>query len=160
MKLGSLLGMDDQTPVTGFAIDHRKVAPGTIFGAFEGAKVNGEDFIEAAIAAGAVAVVARPGVRVEGAVHISNDEPRRSFALLAAKFFQPFPDICVAVTGTNGKTTVSTLIYQIFEMLEYHLDKPLAANLAHYLQSEDKFFQRSCSVEFLPLNHQAYVSLS
>ena len=46
--------------VTGFAIDHRKVAPGTVFGAFEGAAVNGEDFIPAAIAAGAVAVVARP----------------------------------------------------------------------------------------------------
>ena len=40
--------------VTGFAIDHRKVAPGNIFGAFVGEKFNGEDFIEAAIAAGAV----------------------------------------------------------------------------------------------------------
>jgi UDP-N-acetylmuramoyl-L-alanyl-D-glutamate--2,6-diaminopimelate ligase len=120
MKLGSLLGTDDQTPVTGFAIDHRKVAPGTIFGAFEGAKVNGEDYIEAAIAAGAVAVVARPGVRVEGAVHISSDEPRRSFALLAAKFFQPFPDICVAVTGTNGKTSTVEMTRQLWRMTGHH----------------------------------------
>ena len=37
--------------VTGFAIDNRKVAPGTVFGAFEGARFNGEDFIPAAIAA-------------------------------------------------------------------------------------------------------------
>ena len=46
--------------VTGFAIDHRKVAPGTIFGAFRGARFNGEDFIQAAVADGALAVVARP----------------------------------------------------------------------------------------------------
>ncbi|MFM8542872.1 MAG: Mur ligase family protein, partial [Chakrabartia sp.] len=120
MKLGSLLGTDDQTPVTGFAIDHRKVAPGTIFGAFEGAKVNGEDFIEAAIAAGAVAIVARPGVRVEGAVHIASDEPRRSFALLAAQFFQPFPDICVAVTGTTGKTSTVEMTRQLWRMTGHH----------------------------------------
>ena len=120
MKLGSLLGTDDQTPVTGFAIDHRKVAPGTIFGAFEGAKVNGEDFIEAAIAAGAVAIVARPGVRVEGAVHIASDAPRRRFALLAAQFFQPFPEICVAVTGTNGKTSTVEMTRQLWRMTGHH----------------------------------------
>ena len=39
--------------VTGFAIDHRKVAPGTIFGAFRGSARNGEDYIAAAVAAGA-----------------------------------------------------------------------------------------------------------
>ena len=48
-----------EATVTAFAIDHRKVAPGTVFGAFPGARVNGEDFIDAAIAAGAIAVVAR-----------------------------------------------------------------------------------------------------
>ena len=53
-------------PVTGFAIDNRKVAPGTVFGAFQGAAANGEDFIPAAIAAGAIAVVARPEAKVEG----------------------------------------------------------------------------------------------
>ena len=46
--------------VTGFAIDHRKVAPGTIFGAFRGANFNGENFIADAIRAGAIAVVSRP----------------------------------------------------------------------------------------------------
>ena len=116
MKLGVLLGTDDARPVTGFAIDHRKVAPGTVFGAFAGARVNGEDFIEAAIAAGAIAVVARPEARVEGAVHIPSTEPRRTFALLAAKFFAPFPDICVAVTGTNGKTSTVEMTRQLWRM--------------------------------------------
>lgn len=120
MKLGTLLGTDDPTPVTGFAIDHRKVAPGTIFGAFPGAKVNGEDFIEAAIAAGAIAVVARPEASISGALHIASDEPRRRFALLAARFFEPFPDIAVAVTGTNGKTSTVEMARQLWRMAGHH----------------------------------------
>jgi UDP-N-acetylmuramoyl-L-alanyl-D-glutamate--2,6-diaminopimelate ligase len=102
--------------VTGFAIDNRKVAQGAVFGAFEGARVNGEDYIPAAIAAGAVAVVARPGARVEGAVHIKSDEPRRLFAQIAARFYAPYPDTVVAVTGTNGKTSTVELTRQLWRM--------------------------------------------
>jgi len=105
------------TPVTGFAIDHRKVAPGNVFGAFRGARVNGEDFIPAAVAAGAVAVVALPGAKVEGAVHIADAEPRRLFAQLAARYFAPFPETVVAVTGTNGKTSTVELTRQLWRML-------------------------------------------
>lgn len=116
MRLGTLTGTEDMTPVTGFAIDHRKVAPGTIFGAFEGAKFNGEDYIEAAIAAGAVAIVARPQAKVSGAVHIAEDDPRRAFALIAARYFAPFPQTVVAVTGTNGKTSTVELTRQLWHM--------------------------------------------
>jgi UDP-N-acetylmuramoyl-L-alanyl-D-glutamate--2,6-diaminopimelate ligase len=120
MRLGTLLGTDAPQEVTGFAIDHRKVAPGTIFGAFRGGRFNGEDFIPAAIAAGAVAVVTCPGVAVEGAVPIIADEPRRAFALLAAKFFGPFPAVTVAVTGTNGKTSTVELTRQLWRMAGHH----------------------------------------
>ncbi len=102
--------------VIGFAIDNRKVAPGTVFGAFAGAQVNGEDFIPAAIAAGAVAVVARPEARVEGAVHIADANPRRLFAHLAAPFFAPVPETVVAVTGTNGKTSTVEMTRQLWRM--------------------------------------------
>ena len=102
--------------VTGFAIDNRKVAPGTVFGAFQGTKVNGEDFIPAAIEAGAIAVVARPEARVEGAIHIAQPEPRKAFARLAAQFFTPVPDHIVAVTGTNGKTSCVEMTRQIWRM--------------------------------------------
>jgi len=102
--------------VTGFAIDHRKVAPGTVFGAFRGAKFNGEDFIPAAVAAGAVAVVARPEAQVDGALHIADAEPRRAFARLAARFFIPAPETIVAVTGTNGKTSTVELARQLWRM--------------------------------------------
>jgi UDP-N-acetylmuramoyl-L-alanyl-D-glutamate--2,6-diaminopimelate ligase len=105
-----------EVTVTGFAIDHRKVAPGTVFGAFEGAAVNGEDFIRPAIAAGAIAVVARPEARVEGVLHIADVTPRRAFAHLAAGFFSPVPATIVAVTGTNGKTSCVEMTRQIWRM--------------------------------------------
>lgn len=120
MKLGALTGGDDGQTVTGFAIDHRKVAPGTVFGAFEGMRVNGEDFIDAAIAGGAIAVVARAAVPVTGALHIAADNPRATFAALAAKFFAPFPGTAVAVTGTNGKTSTVEMTRQIWRMLGHH----------------------------------------
>ena len=104
------------TTVTGFAIDNRKVAPGNVFGAFVGAAVNGEDFIPAAIKAGAVAVVARPEARVEGALHIADANPRRAFARLAAGFYQPVPAHIVAVTGTNGKTSCVEMTRQLWRM--------------------------------------------
>ena len=119
MKLSALIGCDAPGEVTGFAIDHRKVAPGTVFGAFRGARFNGEDFIPAAVATGAVAVVTRNGVSVEGALPLYADEPRRRFALLAGKFFAPFPATTVAVTGTNGKTSTVELTRQLWRMAGY-----------------------------------------
>ncbi|MEL7217054.1 MAG: UDP-N-acetylmuramoyl-L-alanyl-D-glutamate--2,6-diaminopimelate ligase, partial [Pseudomonadota bacterium] len=123
MKLAGLaeragVGCPDagETSVTGFAIDHRKVAPGTVFGAFRGAKFNAEDFIPAAVDAGAIAVVARPGVTVDGAIHIASEEPRQTFAVLAAQFFTPVPGTLVAVTGTNGKTSTAEMTRQIWRM--------------------------------------------
>lgn len=106
--------------VTGFAIDHRKVADGTIFGAFRGAKFNGEDFIADAIAAGALAVVALPDATVLGALHIVSDNPRKTFAQIAAKFFAPFPKSIAAVTGTNGKTSTAELSRQLWRMAGYN----------------------------------------
>lgn len=120
MRLGALIGDSAGTaadaPVTGLAIDHRKVAPGSIFGAFRGARFNGEDYIAAAVASGAIAVVARPEAVVTGAVHITDAEPRRAFARIAARFFDRFPATCVAVTGTNGKTSTVELTRQLWRM--------------------------------------------
>ncbi|MFM6933570.1 MAG: UDP-N-acetylmuramoyl-L-alanyl-D-glutamate--2,6-diaminopimelate ligase [Novosphingobium sp.] len=123
MKLGAIaqaagiaLPSGADLTVTGFAIDNRKVAQGCVFGAFQGAAVNGEDFIPAAVQAGAVAVVARPEAKVDGAVHIADANPRRAFARLAAQFFTPVPETVVAVTGTNGKTSCVEMTRQIWRM--------------------------------------------
>ena len=125
MRLSDLMqGMDKveagDVDVTGFAIDNRKVAPGNVFGAFVGATVNGEDFIEQAVKAGAVAVVARPQARADieaaGAIALVDENPRRAFARLAAPFFAPLPETVVAVTGTNGKTSTVEMLRQIWRM--------------------------------------------
>jgi UDP-N-acetylmuramoyl-L-alanyl-D-glutamate--2,6-diaminopimelate ligase len=113
---GLALPGEDDRDVTGFAIDNRKVAPGNVFGAFEGLTFNGEQFIPAAVAAGASAVVARPGAKVEGTAHIADPLPRRAFARLAAAFYAPFPETVVAVTGTNGKTSCVEMVRQIWRM--------------------------------------------
>ena len=116
MNLRDLAGVDSDSEVTGFAIDHRKVAKGSIFGAFKGAVFNGEDFIDQAVERGAVAVVARPEAPVPTVPLLSAPEPRRLFAEIASKFFGPYPETVVAVTGTNGKTSTVEMTRQLWRM--------------------------------------------
>ncbi len=124
MRLGNLLagieGDAAEREVTGFAIDHRKIAKGTIFGAFKGASFNGEDFIGDAIAAGAVAIIASDTAQAEGVTIIKSDNPRKTFAHLAAKFFSPMPQNIAAITGTNGKTSTAELTRQFWRMAGHH----------------------------------------
>jgi UDP-N-acetylmuramoyl-L-alanyl-D-glutamate--2,6-diaminopimelate ligase len=116
VRLRDIADVDSDSEVTGFAIDHRKVAAGSVFGAFKGAVFNGEDFISAAVDRGAVAVVARPQAEVQRVPHLADAEPRRLFAELAGRYFAPYPDRIVAVTGTNGKTSTVEMTRQIWRM--------------------------------------------
>ncbi len=102
--------------VTGLACDSRTVKPGDLFFALSGSRADGLRFVPEAIARGAVAVVseqpAPPGtVQVP---FIRDHNPRRTLALAAARFFGIQPDHCVAVTGTNGKTSVTAFVRQIW----------------------------------------------
>jgi UDP-N-acetylmuramoyl-L-alanyl-D-glutamate--2,6-diaminopimelate ligase len=116
VRLRDLADVDSDSEVTGFAIDHREVARGSVFGAFKGARFNGEDFIGDAVERGAVAVVARPAASASVPV-LTDNEPRQLFAQLAAKFYAPFPETVVAVTGTNGKTSTVEMTRQLWRML-------------------------------------------
>jgi UDP-N-acetylmuramoyl-L-alanyl-D-glutamate--2,6-diaminopimelate ligase len=116
VKLRDIAEIDSDSEVTGFAIDHRKVARGSVFGAFRGAVFNGEDFVPQAVERGAVAVVARPEVNVAQVPHLADPEPRKLFAELAARFYAPYPNTVVAVTGTNGKTSTVEMTRQIWRM--------------------------------------------
>jgi UDP-N-acetylmuramoyl-L-alanyl-D-glutamate--2,6-diaminopimelate ligase len=119
MRLCDLVGIESAIEITGAAIDSRKVTKGSVFGAFPGSVHNGEDYIASAIERGAVAVVARPQARIDGAVHLADPEPRRLFARLAAKLLAPYPDTIVAVTGTNGKTSTVEMARQLWRMAGY-----------------------------------------
>lgn len=101
--------------VSGLAIDNRQVQPGYLFIARPGASVDGHDFIPDAIRRGAVAVVGQKEMPALSVPYIRVSDSRRSVTHLAAAFYgHPGRKLTViGVTGTDGKTTTSNLLYQI-----------------------------------------------
>jgi UDP-N-acetylmuramoyl-L-alanyl-D-glutamate--2,6-diaminopimelate ligase len=106
--------------VAGISADSRSVRPGDLFVAVTGAKEDGLCFVDAALAAGAVAVMAQrppPGPLPEQTAFIKVGNVRRALALAAAQFFPRQPEVTVAVTGTSGKTSVAAFTRQIWSAL-------------------------------------------
>jgi len=100
--------------IEGVTADSRKVEQGYLFAALPGAKADGKAFVPAALARGAAAVLASEHMPGLSAPVIKVGDPRRAYALAAAAFHGAQPAVCVAVTGTNGKTSVATFCRQIF----------------------------------------------
>ncbi|MBS0295639.1 MAG: UDP-N-acetylmuramoyl-L-alanyl-D-glutamate--2,6-diaminopimelate ligase [Proteobacteria bacterium] len=104
--------------ITGVTADSRKVASGVLFAALPGARADGRAFIPQAIAQGAAAVLAPEDTPAEAApVLVRSGDVRRAYALAAKAFYGAQPKTCVAVTGTNGKTSVATFCHQIWTKL-------------------------------------------
>ncbi|MBL0935310.1 MAG: UDP-N-acetylmuramoyl-L-alanyl-D-glutamate--2,6-diaminopimelate ligase [Rhizobiaceae bacterium] len=101
--------------VKGFALDSRKVEPGYVFAAFDGAKTSGAKFVSDAVARGATAILAARGTEVPAGVPLlETADPRRSLSLALAAFYGAQPQTMVAVTGTAGKTSVASFARQIW----------------------------------------------
>ena len=115
---GTPMAMED-LQVTGLTADSRGVRPGYLFAALPGTRVDGRQYIADAVARGAVAVLAPTGTRlppdIRGVRLITDDRPRRRFALMAAARFRRQPAVVAAVTGTNGKTSAVHFTRQIWE---------------------------------------------
>src|SRR5262249_35096614 len=108
----------EATDVTGLAVDSRAVAPGDLFFALAGSKTDGSRFIDAAIAAGAVAIAGDHPPQGEYRVpFVATPNPRRALALAAAAFYPLQPPTIAAVTGTSGKTSVAAFTRQIWQQL-------------------------------------------
>jgi UDP-N-acetylmuramoyl-L-alanyl-D-glutamate--2,6-diaminopimelate ligase len=107
--------------IVGITADSRQVRPGYLFAALPGFRRDGRDFIDQAIARGAVAVLAPAGTPVARGGRplavVTDDNPRRRLALLSARFHGRQPDTIAAVTGTNGKTSVASFTRQIWAAL-------------------------------------------
>ena len=106
--------------VTGLAVDNRKVRPGDLFAALPGTATHGARFAADALARGAVAVLTdRAGAAIlpEGTAAIVVEDPRAALAFAAALMAGAQPEIMVAVTGTNGKTSVASFTRQLWEAL-------------------------------------------
>ncbi|MFY0611055.1 MAG: UDP-N-acetylmuramoyl-L-alanyl-D-glutamate--2,6-diaminopimelate ligase [Hyphomicrobiaceae bacterium] len=126
MKLDALLvdildapAIADQIEITSVTADSRYVAPGSLFAALPGNRLDGSRFVPDAISAGAAAVLTgmTSNVGVSDVPVIRADDPRRVLALLAARFYARQPENIVAVTGTSGKSSVADFVRQIFSAL-------------------------------------------
>ena len=104
--------------ITGVTADSRQVAKGALFAALPGSQADGRSFIAQAIARGAAAVLAPEDTPAELApVLVRSGDVRRAYALAARAFWGAQPQVCVAVTGTNGKTSVATFCRQLWTAL-------------------------------------------
>jgi UDP-N-acetylmuramoyl-L-alanyl-D-glutamate--2,6-diaminopimelate ligase len=106
------------------AFDSREVESGTVFVAIKGTQVDGHDFIQKAIELGAVAIVCEvlPSEIQEDVTYVQVKSSHQALALLAANFYDnPSEQIkLIGITGTNGKTTCTTLLHNLFTSLGYH----------------------------------------
>lgn len=110
-------------PIHKIEFDSRKVEENDVFVAIRGTVSNGHDFIEKAINLGATAIVcdALPQVIVTGVTYIQVKDTNTALAYLATNYYgNPSQNLkLVGITGTNGKTTIASLLYQLFQKAGY-----------------------------------------
>ena len=111
---------DSATVVTGITLSSNSVQEGDLFVALPGEKTHGAEYAKDAIARGAIAVLTDEvgAAKVSGVPVIVSSNPRRAAGVISAWFYsEPMRDLySVGVTGTNGKTTVTTLLHQIMTL--------------------------------------------
>ena len=124
-----LMAVGGENPIlNSIEVDSRRVKKGTLFAAMPGSVVHGASFVEKAIEQGATAILtdadgaqlAGNAVRAAGVALVVSEQPREALARTAALWFGGQPKTMIAVTGTNGKTSVSTFVRQIW--IEMGLD--------------------------------------
>ncbi len=121
-----LVSESGATPtLTGLSVDSRAVKPGHLFAALPGSAVHGGEFIKYALRMGAAAVltdaeganIAKDELAASEAALVISPDPRLALARAAARWFGAQPETMIAVTGTNGKTSVASFTRQIWEGL-------------------------------------------
>lgn len=106
--------------IEGLTEDSRRVEEGWLFAAFPGTKVDGRRFVEDAVRNGAVAVLSSDRLALPAGHQVAlveAENPRRTLAQMAARFYGRQPETIVAVTGTNGKTSTAWFTQQLWEAL-------------------------------------------
>jgi UDP-N-acetylmuramoyl-L-alanyl-D-glutamate--2,6-diaminopimelate ligase len=105
--------------VAGLTADSREVRPGFLFAALPGTRADGSAFVAQALGKGAAAILApTAAILPEVAVPVlRHDSPRKALALMAARFYGGQPCTAVAITGTNGKTSVAAFVREIWDRL-------------------------------------------
>jgi UDP-N-acetylmuramoyl-L-alanyl-D-glutamate--2,6-diaminopimelate ligase len=123
VPLVQTIGSTDRE-IASLQLDSRKVQPGDLFIAVRGNQADGHLFIPTAIAAGAIAIVCEeiPPITPEGITFLLVQNAGEALGLMAHHFYgDPSNELSlVGVTGTNGKTTIATLLFKLFSALGYH----------------------------------------
>lgn len=126
----------DSTEVTGVEMDSRLVKEGTLFVAVRGTQTDGHDYIGKAVEAGARVIVqsdALPDAAESGVVYVQVADTEDAVGKIATQFYgDPSRQLrLVGVTGTNGKTTIATVLYQLFKGLGYKVG--LCSTVCNYV---------------------------
>ena len=146
MKLSELLKKvevlnslgDADVDITGVNIDSRRIEKGHLFVAIPGTQTDGHKFIPKAIEQGAVAVLCEylPNTRVPGITYIAVESTEDAVGKVATTFYgDPSSKLkLVGVTGTNGKTTIATLLYNMFRKFGHKCG--LLSTVCNYIEDE------------------------
>ena len=129
---------NSEVEITGVNIDSRRIAKGHLFVAMRGTQVDGHKFIGKAIDQGAVAVLCEemPDQLCEGVTYIQVDSTEDAVGRVATVFYgEPSKKLkLVGVTGTNGKTTIATLLYNMFRKMGHRCG--LLSTVCNYIEDE------------------------
>lgn len=146
MKLGELLKKIQvirtvgpcEADITGVHIDSRRVEDGHLFIAVKGSRADGHAYIPAAIRNGAIAILCEeiPEEKVENTIYIQVPDSEDAAGKVATAFYgDPTSGIeLIGVTGTNGKTTIATLLYEMFRKFGYKTG--LISTVCNYIDGE------------------------
>lgn len=137
IKTVNIIGSTD-IDLTGINIDSRRIKAGHLFVAMKGTQVDGHRFIEKAIELGAIAVLLEdmPDSLHEGVTYIQVASTEDAVGKVATLFYgNPSSKLkLVGVTGTNGKTTIATLLYKMFRKFGYKVG--LLSTVCNYIDDE------------------------
>lgn len=107
--------------IKGIHLDSRKINKGDVFVAIKGLALDGHDFIELAIQKGAVVIVTERSEVYEGVTTVQTEDSSRLLGYMASAYYNhPSRQLkLIGVTGTNGKTTITTMLFDLFQELGY-----------------------------------------
>ena len=127
-----------EVEITGVNIDSRRIEPGHLFVAIPGTQTDGHRFIGKAVELGAVAVLCEnlPEERAENVTYVTIESTENNVGEVATQFYgDPSRKLkLVGVTGTNGKTTIATLLYNMFRKFGYKCG--LLSTVCNYIEDE------------------------
>jgi UDP-N-acetylmuramoyl-L-alanyl-D-glutamate--2,6-diaminopimelate ligase len=127
------------TSISSIVFDSRKVEKGCLFVAVKGTKSDGHDFIAGAVEGGASAIICEvlPSERKPGVCWISVSDSAEALGIAASNFFGNPSELLklTGVTGTNGKTTIATLLFHVFRRLGYKCG--LFSTVSNYIEDRE-----------------------